>query len=407
MTETIHKKQQAAARFARVKFLDEEKREIEGWASAPSTDRQGDIVEPLGAKFQLPLPLLIDHDHHQAVGEVFEATPTPKGIRFRARIMKIAEPGAAKDLVDYAWALVRSGLRKTVSIGFRGIDVDVLPTGGYHWKSWDWYELSLVAVPAQPDAKVTGFKNVEPADRVEKRVAVIERPIVLDEKAAKAAELAGVRGHLHDLAKLHKKLVTKKWQVVGAHRDAIDLKLKQVGEEQARLVGREIELDSGIEFQTTPPPAPPKSARQWEVKDLAEPEFPWGARKAGDRDRIDKAFEANLEFFQDRLFKIFRDAGEQPDALVHLDDLVTVRAVDMAGQDWASKRLRELEERVAELEGNQQRFCGVHQRSLPYKKGNMVVHASSLWVALADVPEGIAPGTTDLWQMAVKQGDIR
>src|SRR5688572_936963 len=43
-----------------VKSVDSERREIEGIASTPSVDRVGDIVEPMGAKFTLPMPLL----HH-------------------------------------------------------------------------------------------------------------------------------------------------------------------------------------------------------------------------------------------------------------------------------------------------------------------------------------------------------
>jgi hypothetical protein len=41
-----------------IKSFDESSGEFEGIASTPSTDRMGDIVEPKGAKFTLPMPLL-------------------------------------------------------------------------------------------------------------------------------------------------------------------------------------------------------------------------------------------------------------------------------------------------------------------------------------------------------------
>ena len=35
---------------------------VEGIASTPTTDRQGDSVDPMGAKFAAPMPLLWQHD---------------------------------------------------------------------------------------------------------------------------------------------------------------------------------------------------------------------------------------------------------------------------------------------------------------------------------------------------------
>jgi HK97 family phage prohead protease len=142
-----------------IRTLDSEQRLIEGWATTPRSDRMGDIVEPLGAEFDLPIPFLLDHDHTLAVGEVEKAEVTSKGIRFVARIKKIPEPGAAKDLVDKAWHLLKHGLRRTVSIGFQPHEYEPLPTGGLRFKVWSWLELSAVSVPANADARVDGIKR--------------------------------------------------------------------------------------------------------------------------------------------------------------------------------------------------------------------------------------------------------
>jgi len=148
-----------------VKVLDEEQRIVEGVASSPRKDRQSDILEPLGAEYDLPIPFLLDHDHTKNVGAVEVAEATASGIRFRARIKKIAEPGLAKDLVDQAWHYLKYGLRPMVSVGFQPLEYEALPDGGYRYTRWSWFELSAVTVGAQPDAVVTGVKRAAGGSR--------------------------------------------------------------------------------------------------------------------------------------------------------------------------------------------------------------------------------------------------
>lgn len=141
-----------------VRTVSEDQRIIEGIATTPRADRVGDVVESAGVKMSLPLPLLLDHNHAEAVGEVESAQVTPTGIKFRARIKKISEPGPVKDMCDRAWQLIKNGLRKFVSIGFRPLDYEPLGTGGMRYTAWEWLELSCVTVPAHPDAAITGIK---------------------------------------------------------------------------------------------------------------------------------------------------------------------------------------------------------------------------------------------------------
>lgn len=142
-----------------IKALDDDARQIEGWATTIDEDRVGDVVVPRGAKFKLPIPFLLDHNHKEVVGEVEHAEVTDRGIKFRATIKKIPEPGPVKDLCDKAWQLVKNGLRRAVSIGFRPLEMEGLPTGGLKFTSWEWYELSAVGVPAQANAVITGTKS--------------------------------------------------------------------------------------------------------------------------------------------------------------------------------------------------------------------------------------------------------
>jgi HK97 family phage prohead protease len=142
-----------------IKGIDAEKRVITGLASTPQPDRDRDIVVSSGAKFKLPLPLLLDHNHHNVVGEVETAQVTSQGIKFSARIKNIQEPGPVKDLCDSAWVMVKQGLRRALSVGFRILDWEILHSGGKKIKEWDWFELSLVSVPANAGCTIQEVKS--------------------------------------------------------------------------------------------------------------------------------------------------------------------------------------------------------------------------------------------------------
>ena len=148
-----------------IKAVDDDERRIEGWATTSAVDRAGDIVMPQGAKYKLPLPFLLDHDHKLVVGEVDRVEVTPKGIKFWAHIKNITEPGEIKDLCDKAWSLVRNGLRRSVSIGFSALKYEPLPSGGLKFTQWEWLELSAVGIPANGEAQITSVKSFEEGKR--------------------------------------------------------------------------------------------------------------------------------------------------------------------------------------------------------------------------------------------------
>ena len=76
---------------------NDDERIFTGIATTPSTDRDDDILEPLGAKFTLPVILLAHHNHSQPIGEVIQAEVTDDGILVTAKIAKIDEAGKLKD----------------------------------------------------------------------------------------------------------------------------------------------------------------------------------------------------------------------------------------------------------------------------------------------------------------------
>ena len=79
---------------------DEDKRVISGIATTPMPDRVGDVVEPKGAQFSLPIPLLWQHNSREPIGHVTAAKVTKDGITITAKLVKIDEPGKLKERLD-------------------------------------------------------------------------------------------------------------------------------------------------------------------------------------------------------------------------------------------------------------------------------------------------------------------
>jgi hypothetical protein len=148
-----------------IKAVNDQEWVIEGIASTPTPDRVGDIVEPMGAKFALPLPLLWQHNSDEPIGHVEFAKPTKDGIPFRARIIRPETVTSAelKERLQLAWDSMKSKLVRFVSIGFRVLEYSILEDGGWRIAKWEWLELSPVTIPAQSEAVITGLKKLDAA----------------------------------------------------------------------------------------------------------------------------------------------------------------------------------------------------------------------------------------------------
>lgn len=144
-----------------VKAVEEERRIITGIATTPSTDRVGDIVEPEGATFTLPIPLLWHHDSIQPIGHVIYAKPAADGIEIRAQLLQTDSPPRLKNRLDEAWQSIKIGLVRGLSIGFSSIEHAFMENGGIHFLKWNWYELSAVTIPANVEATITAIKQID------------------------------------------------------------------------------------------------------------------------------------------------------------------------------------------------------------------------------------------------------
>src|SRR5262245_26564498 len=138
-----------------VKTVDDEAREITGMATTPAPDRLEDVVEPEGAQFKLPLPLLWQHDSGQPIGQVTHAKVSKAGIEIVAKIAK----GVTAE-IDRCWALIKAGLVPGLSIGFKPIEHEYIKeTKGIRFTKWDFLELSAVTIPANAECTIATVKH--------------------------------------------------------------------------------------------------------------------------------------------------------------------------------------------------------------------------------------------------------
>lgn len=140
-----------------IKSIDENLRIIRGIASTPSTDHAGDIVDPKGATFTLPIPLLSQHDHGAPIGMVKRANVTDAGIEIEAEIAK----DSGLDYVERSWNQIKAGLVRGLSIGFRATKAEPIKGGGYRFLKWKWLELSAVTIPCNAEASITSVKRFD------------------------------------------------------------------------------------------------------------------------------------------------------------------------------------------------------------------------------------------------------
>jgi len=144
-----------------IKQVDEDARVITGWATTPTADRMNDVVEPMGAEYTLPIPLLWQHRSDEPIGQVTKATITKAGIEIVAKIAK----GVTAE-IDRAWSLIKAGLVPGLSIGFKSLEHEIIPTTkGIRFKRWQFLELSAVTIPANASATITTIRSLDTAQR--------------------------------------------------------------------------------------------------------------------------------------------------------------------------------------------------------------------------------------------------
>ena len=126
--------------------------EFDAVITSSKEDRDGDIMQAKGANVDPKMPLLWQHDPTQPIGRF-------KGVTHRDND-KVAGQFALADteLGRDALTLLKLGALR-ISHGFRPIEFEPRKSGGFHIKSFEVVEASLVSVPANTDAVITALNT--------------------------------------------------------------------------------------------------------------------------------------------------------------------------------------------------------------------------------------------------------
>lgn len=265
-----------------IKAIDEQNRTFEGIASTPSTDRVGDIVEPMGAEFELPIPFLYQHDHHSPIGEITDAKVTKTGITVKGHVKSVDAPPSLKERLDVAWAEMKAGLVRGLSIGFSPLEYEPIdpkdPWGGMRFLRWAWYELSAVTIPANADASITAIKSIDQSqvqvDAKRKSVSLmlsnspggsgrqsrgimnIQQQIAANE-AKRAADNAAIDKLIAAAGEEQRTFTTEEQQ----EHDDLELEIKRIDEHlrvlraaEKRALNQGTSVNSETETRTSPTP---------------------------------------------------------------------------------------------------------------------------------------------------------
>ena len=74
--------------------------------------------------------------------------------------------------LDTAWAEIKSGLMRGLSIGFAPVAgaVEAIKGGGVRYLRWTWLELSACVIPANAEATITAVKSAAAGRRTIKLI---------------------------------------------------------------------------------------------------------------------------------------------------------------------------------------------------------------------------------------------
>lgn len=144
-----------------LKEFNDEQRTFSGLATTTSVDRMGDVVESRGAEFQLPIPLLSHHMPDKPIGHVTSAKVMNGEIRVEGKVLRLDGPPSLKERLDVAWAEIKSGLVRGLSIGFQPLEAEPIKDSyGLRFTKWLWLELSAVTIPANGEATIQTIKSI-------------------------------------------------------------------------------------------------------------------------------------------------------------------------------------------------------------------------------------------------------
>lgn len=239
--------------------VDEEFFTVKGIATTPTPDRVNDVVDPMGAKFAAEMPLLWQHQSAKPVGHATFGRATKNGIPFTAKIPLVKEAGVLKDRIDEAIQSIKYRLVAAVSIGFRVVNdaLEFLDNGGIKFNETEIMELSLVTIPAQPEAVISDFKSMDPRVRAKfvKSLSDAQSLAASGHKASDVKKPAGVSAPKSSPKEGSMKTLAEQIAAFEAKRQASDARMNDLmakaAEEDRTLLDDEQEEYDGLEKEVT------------------------------------------------------------------------------------------------------------------------------------------------------------
>ena len=186
-----------------IKNLNSEdgRRSFSGYGSTfGNTDRVGDVVKPgafskslEGHKADGTMPsLLLHHDLQRPIGVWEDMREDSKGLYVEGKLTK-----GVRD-ADEAYQLLKDGALHSMSIGYRVVDEEYDRKSGINYlNEVALHEVSLVTIPANAAALVTGVKNADGSPNIRELERVL-RDAGLSRKEAKAVLAAGFKAIAED-----------------------------------------------------------------------------------------------------------------------------------------------------------------------------------------------------------------
>lgn len=119
-----------------------------------SPDRVGDLIEKGAFNPAAAMPVLYEHDATKVIGVWETITETDAGLEVKGRLFLDSVP-----LAREVHALVKRGKANGLSIGFRATETKTRPDGNRTILALDLAEISIVANPCHPDARILTVKS--------------------------------------------------------------------------------------------------------------------------------------------------------------------------------------------------------------------------------------------------------
>ena len=217
--------------------------EITAIASTAVEDRQGEIVEVEGwdlKDFKANPIILWGHDHSQL--PIGKATKTwIEGSGKQAKLMTKIAFQEVTELGRAVKQLVADGVLKTLSVGFMPVDAD-----GNRFTKQKLLEISVVNVPANPQAMMLGYKSLKNAGFDDDTITKAGIPTAMideienlkkDVQFVKAQVNSAVKGlkHLNPHTGRSNRVVTERLSMAKATARAADMILSNKSQPEATI----------------------------------------------------------------------------------------------------------------------------------------------------------------------------